>query len=102
MLEVTVEIRLGTFRLAADFAAGAGITVLFGRSGSGKTSLVNALAGLVTPASGRIALDGEVLYDSARGIDLRPRRRRIGYVFQDARLFPHLTVRRNLLYSRWF
>ncbi len=102
MLEVTVERRLGAFRLAASFVAGAGITALFGRSGSGKTSLVNALAGLLQPDAGRISLDGTVLYDSAAGIDLPPQQRSIGYVFQDARLFPHLTVRRNLLYGRWF
>src|SRR5438270_12631514 len=82
--------------------AGAGITALFGRSGSGKTSLVNTLAGLLRPDAGRISLDGTVLYDRAAGIDMPPQRRRIGYVFQDARLFPHLTVRRNLLYGRWF
>src|SRR3954469_16902882 len=102
MLEVNVERRLGSFRLAASFIAGAGITALFGRSGSGKTSLVNALAGLLKPDNGRISLDGIVLYDRAASIDVPPQRRRIGYVFQDARLFPHLTVRRNLLYGRWF
>jgi molybdate transport system ATP-binding protein len=102
MLEVSVERRLGDFQLAASFVAGTGITALFGRSGSGKTSLVNALAGLLRPDAGRISLDGTVLYDRAAGIDMPPQRRRIGYVFQDARLFPHLTVRRNLLYGRWF
>ncbi|MEE7547859.1 ATP-binding cassette domain-containing protein, partial [Xanthomonas sp. Kuri4-1] len=69
-------------------------------SGAGKTSVLNAIAGLVTPAAGRIAIDGRCLYDSARGIDLPPHRRRIGYVFQDARLFPHLDVRGNLRYGR--
>jgi len=102
MLEVNVERRLGAFRLAASFVAGSGITALFGRSGSGKTSLVNALAGLLEPDDGRISLDGTVLFDRVAAIDLPPRQRRIGYVFQDARLFPHLTVRRNLLYGRWF
>jgi molybdate transport system ATP-binding protein len=102
MLEVRVERQLGAFRLDAQFAAGAGITALFGRSGAGKTSLVNALAGLITPDAGRISLDGTPLYDSGAGINLPPQRRRIGYVFQDGRLFPHLTVRRNLLYGGWF
>ncbi|SMF05259.1 molybdate transport system ATP-binding protein [Tistlia consotensis] len=101
MLEIAVEKRLGDFRLdvKVDFEA-TGIVALFGRSGSGKTSLVNLLAGLLRPDRGRIAVDGRVLFDDARGIDLPPERRRLGYVFQEGRLFPHLTVRDNLLYGR--
>ena len=68
----------------------------------GKTSLVELVAGLARPARGRIEIDGAVLLDTERGIAVPPHRRRIGYVFQDARLFPHLTVRRNLAYGRWF
>jgi molybdate transport system ATP-binding protein len=102
MLSVAVEHRLGDFLLDAAFDGAGGLTALFGRSGSGKTSLVNAIAGLIRPARGHIVLDGEVLTDTARGVFVRARRRRIGYVFQEGRLFPHLTVRQNLLYGRWF
>lgn len=89
------------FRLDVAFEAPVGVTVLFGRSGSGKTTVVNAVAGLLSPDGGRISLANRVLFDSAAGISLPPHRRRVGYVFQDARLFPHMTVRQNLLYGRW-
>jgi molybdate transport system ATP-binding protein len=102
MLSVAVDHRLGDFILDAAFDSGGGLTALFGRSGSGKTSLVNAIAGLIRPARGRIVVDGEVLTDTARGVFLPARRRHVGYVFQEGRLFPHLTVRQNLLYGRWF
>ena len=102
MLSVAVTHRLGEFRLAAAFESGGGLTALFGRSGSGKTSLVNAIAGLIRPERGRIAVDGEVLTDTATGVFVPARRRHVGYVFQEGRLFPHLTVRQNLLYGRWF
>jgi molybdate transport system ATP-binding protein len=102
MLEVDVACPLGSLALEARFRADTGVTALFGRSGAGKTSIINAIAGLLRPRQGRIALDGEALFDSRRGIDLPRHRRRIGYVFQEARLFPHLTVRQNLLYGRWF
>lgn len=102
MLEVDISCRLGDLALQASFTADSGVTALFGRSGTGKTSIVNAIAGLLKPARGRIAVDGTVLFDSARGIDLPRHRRRVGYVFQEPRLFPHLTVRHNLLYGRWF
>ncbi len=101
MIEIAIEKRLGAFTLDARFAApDSGITTLFGRSGAGKTSLVNALAGLVRPDRGRILVAGEALFDSERGIDLPPERRRLGYVFQEGRLFPHYSVRGNLLYGR--
>jgi molybdate transport system ATP-binding protein len=101
MIEVEIAKRLGSFALDARFAAAeSGIVALFGRSGAGKTSIVNALAGLLRPDRGRIAVAGEALFDSARGIDLPPERRRVGYVFQDGLLFPHYSVRRNLLYGR--
>ncbi|QYK42144.1 MAG: molybdenum ABC transporter ATP-binding protein [Paracoccaceae bacterium] len=101
-LRVTLQHRFAGFALDVAFEAPAGATVLFGRSGSGKTSVINAVAGLLRPDRGLIAADDVVLLDTAAGTDLPPHRRRIGYVFQDARLFPHLTVRQNLLYGRWF
>lgn len=100
MLSVDVEKKLGEFSLAARFEAAGGATALFGPSGAGKTTLVNAIAGLVTPERGRITLDDTVLFDSAAGINLPAHRRRIGYVFQEGRLFPHMTVARNLDYGR--
>jgi molybdate transport system ATP-binding protein len=100
MLEVTVRKRLGDFSLDMGFSCNsAGITAVFGRSGAGKTTLVNLLAGLLCPDAGRIAVGGRVLFDSASGVDLPPERRRLGYVFQEGRLFPHLSVRGNLGYG---
>jgi molybdate transport system ATP-binding protein len=100
MIEVAVQRNLGEFRLAAEFTAETtGITALFGRSGSGKTSLVKAIAGLLRPQRGTIRIGDDILFSSERGIDLPPERRRIGYVFQDGRLFPHLSVRGNLTYG---
>lgn len=101
-LEVDVDHARGAFRLSARFAAAPGLTALFGRSGSGKSTLVDIVAGLVRPDRGRIAIDGQVLVDTQRGVFVPRHRRRVGYVFQDSRLFPHLSVRRNLLYGRWF
>ncbi|MCK0142072.1 molybdenum ABC transporter ATP-binding protein [Aliiroseovarius sp. F20344] len=88
------------FLLDVRFDAPPGLTVLFGASGSGKTSVVNAVAGLDQHATGRIALGGHVLMDSATNLHLPTQDRRIGYIFQDARLFPHMNVRRNLDYAR--
>lgn len=93
---------LGAFELDAAFHNGAGITALFGRSGSGKSTLISLIAGLMRPDYGRIRLDGQVLTDTANGVFVPKHRRRIGLVFQDALLFPHLTVRQNLLFGRWF
>lgn len=101
-LSVALHHPLGALTLDVAFDAPPGVTVLFGRSGSGKTTVVNAVAGLLKPARGRISLGDHVLQDSDRGIWLPPHRRRLGYVFQDARLFPHLSVRQNLLYGRRF
>jgi molybdate transport system ATP-binding protein len=100
MLEIRLRHQFAGFGLDVDFAAPAGLTALFGRSGSGKTTVVNAVAGILRPDEGRITVDGVVLLDGKHS--LPPHRRRIGYVFQDARLFPHLTVRQNMLYGRWF
>jgi molybdate transport system ATP-binding protein len=101
MLALDVEKRLGDFTLTAKFEAAAGVTALFGPSGAGKTTLVNMIAGLVAPDRGRILLDDTVLFDSAARIDVPAHARRIGYVFQEGRLFPHLTVAGNLDYGRW-
>ncbi len=101
MLLVDVEKQLGDFTVRAKFEAPDGVTALFGPSGSGKTSIVNMIAGLVRPDRGRIALDGDVLFDSAARVNVPTHRRRIGYVFQEGRLFPHLTVAQNLDYGRW-
>jgi molybdate transport system ATP-binding protein len=102
MLSVSVTHRLGDFTLDATFESEGGLTALFGRSGAGKTSLINAIAGLYRPDRGRIAIDDAVLTDTASGIFVPAHRRRVGYVFQEGRLFPHLNVRQNLLYGRWF
>ena len=101
-IEVDVTLRRGTFGLSARFESDSGVTVLFGRSGSGKTTLLNAIAGLVRPEAGRIAVGGEVFFDAARSVCLPPQKRRIGYVFQEGLLLPHLSVRNNLGYGRFF
>ncbi len=101
MLEVRVRRRLATFDLDVTFAVeGAEILAVHGPSGAGKTTLVNLIAGLDRPDRGRIVADGRVLFDDAAGIDVAPAARRIGYVFQDGRLFPHLSVAGNLRYGR--
>lgn len=97
--DVDVEITRGQRKIAARFTAARGIAALFGPSGAGKTSLLDAVAGLLKPARGRIVVGGEVLFDSEDAIDVSPERRACGYVFQDGRLFPHKTVRENLLYG---
>lgn len=102
MLEVDVRGRAGTFELDVRFASDAGVTALFGHSGAGKTSVVNMIAGLMRPSAGRIRVGDRVLFDAAAGIELPARRRHLGLVFQEGRLFPHLTVRQNLLYGSWF
>ncbi len=88
MISVAVRHRLGSFTLDAAFDSAGGVTALFGRSGAGKTTLINAIAGLLRPERGRIVVDGDVLTDTERGIFVPARRRRIGYVFQEGRLFP--------------
>jgi molybdate transport system ATP-binding protein len=101
-LSVAIRHELPGFSLDASFEAPRGITVLFGRSGSGKTTIVNAIAGLMRPSQGTISLDGRTLVDTAQRVFVPPHRRRIGYIFQEGRLFPHLSVRQNLAYGRWF
>ena len=102
MIEVSAFQRLGGFTLDAAFAAEGRFIALFGHSGSGKTTLLNAVAGLLRPERGRVIIDGATLFDSDRGIFLPPHRRQLGTVFQEGRLFPHLSVRQNLLYGAWF
>jgi molybdate transport system ATP-binding protein len=101
MLAVDVQKQLPGFAVAAKFTSAAGVTALFGASGAGKTTLVNMIAGLVAPDRGSIRIDDLTLYDSAASIDLPAHRRHVGYVFQEGRLFPHLTVAQNLDYGRW-
>lgn len=99
MLEVAITHQLGGFSLNVDVSAPGGVTAVFGRSGSGKTSVVNAIAGLLRPDAGRIVVGDVVLCDTLRGIWVPPHKRRVGYVFQDARLFPHMSVQQNLRYG---
>ena len=102
MLEVDIAHRLGSFQLDVRFRSGQGLTALFGPSGSGKTSIINVIAGLIRPDRGRVAIGDVVLVDTERGIFVPKHLRRLGYVFQEPRLFPHLTVRQNLLFGQWF
>jgi len=95
--EVDVAKRLSEAEIAVSFASDAGVTALFGPSGSGKSSILNMIAGLLTPDRGRIAVGGQILF--GEGVNLPPEARHAGYVFQDGRLFPHLKVRANLLYG---
>jgi len=100
MIDIQVARQQGSFRVDAGFRTpNAGITALFGLSGAGKTSVINMIAGLSRPDKGRIVVQERVLFDSDRGIDLPPEERSVGYIFQDGRLFPHLTVRSNLTYG---
>jgi len=92
--------RSGVFRRHVSIVDSARVIALSGHSGAGKTSVLHAIAGLLTPREGRIEVDGRCLFDRAQGIDLPPHQRHVGYVFQDTRLFPHLDVRRNLRYGR--
>ncbi|MCY4393726.1 MAG: molybdenum ABC transporter ATP-binding protein [Rhodospirillaceae bacterium] len=100
MLDIDVAKQRAGTALEIRFESAGGVTALFGRSGAGKTSTVQMIAGLMRPDAGRIAINGRVLFDSHTGIDLAAPQRRVGVVFQEGRLFPHLTVRRNLLYAK--
>lgn len=99
MLSLDIELRRHAFDLVAQLELNGSVTGLFGPSGSGKSSLLGIIAGLVRPQRGRLVLDGETLYDGASGVYLPPHRRRIGLVFQDSQLFPHYSVKGNLLYG---
>lgn len=100
MIRLDITRRLDSFTIEAAFEAKTnGVIAFFGRSGAGKSSIVNMIAGLLTPDSGVIEFNGETLFDSTRRIDIAPDKRRFGYVFQNSRLFPHYSVRGNLLYG---
>lgn len=101
-LSVALQHSVGDTNFNIEFEAPDGLTALFGRSGAGKTTVINAVAGLLRPQSGRIVVNDRVLFDSSTGKVVAPHKRRLGYIFQEARLFPHFTVRQNLKYGRWF
>lgn len=101
MLDVDITGNVGSLPLTAKFKSEGGVTSLFGQSGAGKTSLTNMIAGLVRPKSGRITVNGTTMFDADKNINLAVQDRRIGHVFQDARLFPHMSVSANLTYARW-
>ncbi|MGZ8416798.1 MAG: molybdenum ABC transporter ATP-binding protein [Methyloceanibacter sp.] len=101
-IRVDAALKLGAFDLDIAFDNDAGITALFGRSGSGKSTTINLIAGLARPDRGRIVLDGRTLVDTEAAVYVPKHRRRVGLVFQDSQLFPHLSVRQNLLFGRWF
>jgi molybdate transport system ATP-binding protein len=98
-LEVHIKHHFGDFALDVAFEAGPGITALFGRSGAGKTTVINAVAGLLNPDAGHVRLDGTTMFDAGSAVFVAPAKRHLGYVFQDARLFPHLNVEANLTFG---
>ncbi|MGF1526135.1 MAG: molybdenum ABC transporter ATP-binding protein [Candidatus Competibacterales bacterium] len=100
MLDVRVEGQVGRFALEVAFQSAGGVTALFGHSGAGKSTVINMIAGLVRPKAGRILVAGRTLFDNTQGVDVPVHRRRMGYVFQESRLFPHLSVAGNLNYGR--
>jgi molybdate transport system ATP-binding protein len=102
VIEIEVSHRLGAFAIEAHVIARGATLALCGPSGAGKTTLLNIIAGLIRPREGRIVVDGVIFLDTAAGVDLPPRQRQVGYVFQELRLFPHLKVEGNLLYGRRF
>ncbi|WP_424360287.1 molybdenum ABC transporter ATP-binding protein [Methylocystis parvus] len=102
MIEVDVGLTIGAFSLDVAFRNNTGVTALFGQSGSGKSLTLGIIAGLMRPDSGHVRLDGETLVDVEAGVFVPVSRRRIGLVFQDSNLFPHMSVKQNLLYGRWF
>jgi molybdate transport system ATP-binding protein len=102
MIALDVRLRQGDFLLDASLTAQSKTLALYGPSGAGKTTLLNIIAGLTRPDEGRVIVDGVTFLDTSERIDLSPRQRRVGYVFQELRLFPHLRVAKNLLYGRRF
>ncbi len=100
MLDISLRKSQGDFLVDVSFVTdGKGITALFGRSGAGKTSVINMVAGLIHPDQGRVIVNGRTYFDSQKGLDIPPEKRRFGYIFQDGRLFPHLSVKSNLTYG---
>ncbi len=102
LINIDIQRKKGNFSVAAKIKTNGGLTAFFGRSGSGKTSIINMIAGLDTPDAGMIVINDFVLFDFKSKINVAPEKRKIGYIFQDGRLFPHLNVRSNLLYARRF
>ena len=100
VLTVKIKKKLKIFTLDVNFSAEAGCMGILGASGSGKSMTLKCIAGVIRPDSGRIVLNGRVLFDSRRGIDLRPQQRRVGYLFQNYALFPHMTVTENIACGR--
>ena len=101
-LEISVRHKIGSLNFAFEFQTSARLLAVSGPSGSGKTTLVNMIAGLIKPDRGMIRINGKTVFDSSKHINIPVHKRGIGYVFQDGRLFPHLNVRNNLLYGKWF
>jgi molybdate transport system ATP-binding protein len=101
-LSFQAHYRRPTFVLDAAFDGGDGVTALFGPSGAGKTTILQIIAGIVRPEAGRVVVDGDVLTDTQQRIFVPPHQRRVGYVFQDAQLFPHLSVEQNINFATWF
>jgi molybdate transport system ATP-binding protein len=101
-IAIAIRHHQGDFSLDVAFEAEAHVVALFGRSGSGKTTVLNVIAGLIRPETARVFVEGRALIDTQENVFVPPHKRRIGYVFQEDRLFPHLTVRQNLAYGRWF
>lgn len=101
-LEITLRYTIGSFRLSLEFQTSAHLLAVSGPSGSGKTTLINIISGIIKPDSGMIKINGAKVFDSTDNINIPVYKRRIGYVFQDGRLFPHVNVRSNLLYGKWF
>lgn len=100
-LKFSAKHRFEEFEIDADFETEQGVTALFGRSGSGKTSILKMISGLITPQVGDITFNGDIIYSSKSGQSLAPHKRGFGYVFQEPRLFPHLNIRQNLKYGAW-
>lgn len=100
MIDLCIKKRYGQFQINTAFAfQRAGVTALIGESGAGKTSVINMVAGLIRPDEGHIIINGHTLFDSETGCNIPPEKRHIGYIFQDGRLFPHLSVDHNLVYG---
>lgn len=102
MFDIDISQQLGDFQLQVRLQSSGGVCALFGHSGAGKSCVINMISGLTTPDSGHIRVAGRTLFDSKTGINVATHKRRIGYVFQQPRLFPHLKVRRNLFYGQRF
>ena len=99
MIELRLRHRLGEIEISGELDVASRLLALCGPSGSGKTSVLNMIAGLRRPDEGRIVIGGQILLDTSKGVDLPARARRLGYVFQEPRLFPHMSVRANLVYG---